>query len=179
MSTEQAATDRQDSLRGAAIILHLRSKKKIPDYQAEEELSLVPYLDIMMNLVIFMLVTISSFMPLGILSIYPPHQSKDNAAGAQAPALLLTVAIGDSGFFIAGTGTILPVIPRKPDGDYDYAALTAKAIEIKKEFPKERTVNIVADQWTRYEILVKTMDALRTDGKQVLFDDVKLSPEAS
>ncbi|MBM4319581.1 MAG: biopolymer transporter ExbD [Deltaproteobacteria bacterium] len=180
MSTVQTPSANKKMLHDAAIILFRRSKKKTPVFEALEEIQLIPYLDVMMNLVIFMLVTIASFLPLGILTIYPPKEAKgEGDAGVQQPALMLTVAIGESGYHIAGTGATLGPIAKKPDGGYDYDSLTKKAIEIKQQFPQERTVNIVADQFIRYEILIKTMDALRTDGKQLLFDDVKLSPEAS
>ena len=63
-----------------AVVLHRKSRKKLPHFEADEELSLVPYLDVMMNLVIFMLVTIATLMPLGILNIFPPQIREAEAA---------------------------------------------------------------------------------------------------
>ena len=79
-----------------AVVLHRKSRKKLPHFEADEELSLVPYLDVMMNLVIFMLVTIATLMPLGILNIFPPQIREAEAADdstKQEESINFTVAI--------------------------------------------------------------------------------------
>jgi biopolymer transport protein ExbD len=146
-----------------------------------EELNLVPYLDVMVNLIIFMLVTISAFLPLGILSIYPPASGSgvtqtQTPEETPKPQLTLTVFITRDGFTVAGIGGVLPPITLKPNGEYDLENLTLKAAEIKDTYPNERQVIIAAEKEIRYEVLVKVMDALRNKGDRVLFDQVKLSP---
>ena len=164
------------SERTYALILHKRSRKKIPDFEAMEEIALVPYLDVMMNLVIFMLVTIASFMPLGILTIYPPAIRTDDAAEATTPppSIQFTVAISlDTGFFVSTADNPPAPIAKAPNGDFNYDELAKRAVALKEKHKEERTVTIVADRAVRYEVLIKTMDALRyKDGKN-LFDDVK------
>jgi biopolymer transport protein TolR len=162
--------------RAYALILHKRSRKKIPDFESMEELSLVPYLDVMMNLVIFMLVTIASFLPMGILTIYPPAIKTDDAVAAQTPppSIQFTVAISlDTGFYVSTADNPPAPIAKTANGDFNYEELAKKAVELKDKHKEERTVTIVADRAVRYEVLIKTMDALRfKDGKN-LFDDVK------
>lgn len=166
--------------RDAAAVLARRAKKPIPQFDSEEELQLVPYLDVMVNLVIFMLVSVAYIMPLGILNIFPPAIKDPNAAGAKhdekpKPALNLTVAITHKGFTFAGATGVMPNIPIKADGTYDYDNMQAQAVKIKDLFPDERLVIIVADPDIRYEVIVKTMDNLRTKGTRTLFDTVQLS----
>lgn len=162
--------------RAYALILHKRSRKKIPDFESMEELSLVPYLDVMMNLVIFMLVTIASFMPLGILTIYPPAIKADDAVATQVPppSIQFTVAISlDTGFYVSTADKPPAPIPKTANGEFNYEELGKQAAALKEKNKEERTVTIVADRPVRYEVLIKTMDALRHREGKNLFDDVK------
>lgn len=162
------------------LLIH-RAKKKVPYYHRMEEINLVPYLDVMVNLIIFMLVTISAFLPLGILSIFPPasqSSARDPTKPQETPKeqRTLTVFITHDGFTWAGTSGVLPPIVKKPNGDYDYETLQQRAIELKRQYQDERQIIIAAERDIRYEVLIKTMDFLRNYNDQILFDVVKLSP---
>jgi len=158
-------------------VLNRRAQRKIKEYKAQEELNLVPYLDVMVNLIIFLLVTISVFLPLGMLSIFPLSVATPQTEQAiqQKQELTLTVFITHDGFIIAGRGGQLPPMPRKPDGEYDYDTLLAKAVEIKDAYPTENQVIISAERDIKYEVLVKAMDTLRNKGDRLLFYNVQLS----
>jgi biopolymer transport protein TolR len=68
-----------------------------------------------------------------------------------------------------------PTVPNKPDGTYNYTALTTKMKEIKTAFPSETKVILAPEGDTKYEVLVATMDATReTEDKKLLFPDVTL-----
>jgi len=171
------------SERDTAAILTRRAKRKIPEYHALEEINLVPYLDVMVNLIIFILVTISTVLPLGILSVYPPASGagktdteEDKPKPEDKPHLNFTVFINRDGFTIAGTGAVLPPIPKKGTGEYDYPALAQKALEIKDTYPEENKVIIAAEPDIKYDILIKVMDTLRNKGDKLLFYNVLLSP---
>ncbi|HUL58820.1 MAG TPA: biopolymer transporter ExbD [Anaeromyxobacteraceae bacterium] len=164
------------------------------------ELNIIPYLDIVTNLVMFMLLSMTGLISLGVLNVSAPKLGGEAAAGAavdpQAPKLLLTVAIGKQGFYVAGAGGVLgadagpapdaarpPTIPLR-DGKYDYAALTTQLAVIKDKFPNETQVILSADPDVQYDTLVQTMDACResavkkSDGsvdRRPLFFDVSLS----
>jgi len=158
------------------------------------ELNIVPYLDIMVNLTMFMLVSMTSVIHFGILNVSAPSYGP---AQAQAPKaekkleLLLTVAISQKGFFVAGSGGVLgvttdpaapppdpktaaPTVPRTADGRYDFASLTRKMVDIKDRFPSESRVILVADPAIPYETVIQTMDAIREDGPRKLFFDVTM-----
>lgn len=170
------------------------SRRKIKPKEEEEggELNIVPYLDILMNLIIFMLLSMAGLATFGMLNVNAPNYGAGVGGGGDndKPALTLTVAVAKSGFFIAATGGVLPgqtepsaapgegapTIPRKADGSYDYDALTAKMMEIKTSFPTESKVIIAAEADTDYDSLVSTMDATReTADRKLLFPDVTLA----
>lgn len=169
------------------------SRRKIKPKEDEEsgELNIIPYLDILMNLIIFMLLSMAGLATFGMINVNAPEYGGGGLGGDQEkPPLTLTVAIARSGFFIGATGGILPgvsesgatpgqgapAIPKKADGTYDYAALTAMMGEIKSKFQDENKVVIAADADIDYETLVATMDATReTADRKRLFPDVTLS----
>jgi biopolymer transport protein TolR len=161
------------------------------------ELNIVPYLDVVVNLVMFMLLSMTGLISLGVLNVSAPRIGGETVAAAAetGPKLLLTVAIGRQGFYIAGAGGVLgsdannpdpgrpPTIPLKA-GKYDYAALTEQLAKIKEQFPSETQVILSADPDVLYDTLVQTMDACRDmvvkqgEGlfeRKPLFFDVSLS----
>src|SRR5690349_5559856 len=130
------------------------SRRRLKPKEREDmgELNLVPYLDILMNLIIFMLMSINGLASFGILNVSAPSFGGPSAGGAEnpdGPKLLLTVGISGKGFYVAATGAVLgqapqgsaapgegePTIPKLPDGQYDFASLGAKMLEIKQAFP--------------------------------------------
>lgn len=167
------------------------SKRKLRPKEHDEtggELNIIPYLDIMMNLIMFMLLSITGFAVLGILNVNAPSYSAggpgDNSDPNDKKPLLLTVGISSKGFFVAATGAVLPgastdpeapTIPRRGN-DLDFGALTEQMKKIKASFPDETKVIIAADPTTDYVDLVRTMDATReTAEKSPLFFDVTLA----
>jgi biopolymer transport protein ExbD len=160
------------------------------------ELNIVPYLDILMNLIIFMLLSMTGLAIFGTLNVNAPNYGNAAVATPESntPKLLLSVLISKRGFFVAGTGAVLgqqtegqspssstdgvPTIPKRNDGSFDFAVLNSKMIEIKQAFPSETKVIIGAEADIPYDSLIQTMDAIReTFGKErkILFSDVTLA----
>jgi biopolymer transport protein TolR len=173
-------------------------RRRIRVEEETGELNIVPYLDVVVNLVMFMLLSMTGLVSLGVLNVSAPKIGGEQAAAAAAenePKLLLTVAIGREGFYVAGSNGVLgkdapadagrpPTVPRRPDGGYDFAALTAQLQQIKDRFPNETAVILSADPDVVYDTLIQTMDACREatvkkpDGsseRRPLFFDVSLS----
>ncbi len=175
------------------------SKRKLRPKEDEDvgELNVVPYLDILMNLIIFMLLSMTGLAAFGILNVNAPEYGGASAAATpdnpDAPKLLLTVGISTKGFYVAAVGGVLgaqaganpaaapgqgePTIPKKADGTFDFAALNAQMVNIKKAFSTESKVIVAAQNEISYETLVATMDACReTIGgdRHLLFPDVTL-----
>ncbi len=172
-------------------------RRRIRDEEHAGELNIVPYLDVVVNLVMFMLLSMTGLIALGVLNVSAPKLGGEASAVAEEnkPKLLLTVAIGKQGFFIAGAGGVLgqdapspdatrpPTIPLK-DGRYDYGSLGEQMKKIKEQFPTETAVILSADPEVLYDVLIQTMDACRegsyarpdgTSERRPLFFDVSLS----
>jgi biopolymer transport protein ExbD len=174
-------------------------RRRIREEEEVGELNIVPYLDVVVNLVMFMLLSMTGLITLGVLNVSAPTIGGEGTAGLAAdsgPKLLLTVAIGKAGFFVAGAGGVLgpeagvndptrpPTVPLRPDGKYDYGALSKALADIKEKFPNETQVILSADQDVVYDTLIQTMDACReqitkrsdgTSERKQLFFDVSLS----
>jgi biopolymer transport protein ExbD len=152
------------------------------------ELNLVPFLDIVTNVIMFLLMTTTFAAALGDINVSSPTRATVSDQSEVPPDqkkqdLNLTVQISDKGYIIAASGAVLyendvpgrlPTIPKK-GSDYDYTALTAKMRAIKDNFADETRVIINANPEITYETVVAAMDAIRTDGSRELFPGVILS----
>jgi biopolymer transport protein TolR len=172
-------------------------RRRVHEEEHTGELNIVPYLDVVVNLVMFMLLSMTGLIALGVLNVSAPKIGGEAAAAGadNAPKLLLTVAIAKTGFYVAGAGGVLGKEPTTPDatrpptiplrdGRYDYAALGEQMKTIKAQFPNETAVILSADPEILYDVLIQTMDACREisvkrpDGsseRKPLFFDVSLS----
>ncbi len=177
-------------------------RRRVRDDEHAGELNIIPYLDIITNLVMFLMLSMTGLISLGVVNVSAPkiggEVQQAQAADPNQPKLLLTVAVSKGGFYIAGSGGVLggpadaptvdatqpPTVPLKPDGKYDYEALTAQMVKIKERYPKETNLILSADADILYDVLVQTMDACRevkarlADGtveRKPLFFDVSLS----
>jgi biopolymer transport protein ExbD len=150
--------------------------------EAEEEhgeINLVPYMDIVTNIIIFLLASVVNQVALGNINVTVPTISQGGSESDNTPPpkppLNLTVSVGATGFLVAASGGVLPIIPKLPTGQYDYKSLTAKLKEIKSnpDNVEETKANFNADANTSYDIVIATLDAMRQaeDGK-ILFPDV-------
>ena len=158
------------------------------------ELNIVPYLDILVNLIMFMLVAQATLVSLGMIDVTAPSYNVPGMVGPgddDKPKLRLTVGIGKDGFYIAAKGGVLPgetettgdltadgvsrsapTIPMRPDGTYDFPTLARKLRGIKVAFPDTTAVFVAAEPQTPYEVIVKTLDATREDAQGTLFPNV-------
>jgi biopolymer transport protein TolR len=133
-----------------------------------QELNLVPYLDIMVNLVLFMLVTITSFLSFTILNASIPQIAPDSAQVEEKmknEELLLVVRVLKDKYRVdpsvqGGAPIAKRELPVK-DGNYDVEALRQFMIELKARFKEEDKVLIVAEPSINYETIIKTMDSVR------------------
>ncbi len=145
-------------------------KEHAPD-EAGGELNIVPFLDIITNVLMFVLATISVTFT-ATIDTYPPRAGSGSRAPT-TPTLSLTVLIVPDGFSMkARGGNVAPgcndtgpgiAIPKK-DGDYDFHALKLCAAKLKAaapEFANEMGVTISANPPIPYQLVIGTMDAVR------------------
>ena len=169
----------------------MKRKARRPERQGE--LNIVPYLDIMVNLVMFMLMSMSGFVTFQLVNVNMPDLG-EGSGGAPPPKtaeenLTLNVAVSTKGFYIAASGGVLPgetapgngtvnekvqapTIPVKANGDFDFDALTVKMAAIKTKYPHVSTYFLSADATVKYDVIIHTLDATRGDKDHPLFPDV-------
>jgi biopolymer transport protein ExbD len=149
------------------------------------ELNIVPFLDIVMNILIFVLATVAVTFTASIETMPPATGGGGVRKSAETNSLNLTVIVVNDGFSLkASGGNMAPgckgrgpgiAIPKKGN-DYDYAGLTACVTQLKKaspDFEAETQVFVGANPGTDYQTLISVMDALRTSAEgDVLFPDV-------
>jgi biopolymer transport protein TolR len=161
----------------------LRENKE-EELEESGELNLVPYLDIVTNIVIFLLASVTTYqLQLSNVNVSSPTFGVGNGSEGPPP-LNLTITVTENGFTVAASGAVLPgpdgnlptIRKEVADKELPWDKLTAKANEIKDAYPTESTVTLGANPEVSYEIVVKTMDALRQNAKgKLLFPDVSLS----
>ncbi len=148
------------------------------------ELNIIPFLDIIVNILIFVLATVAVTFTTSIETT-PPASRSGGVRQVESSTLNLTVFIVNEGFSLKATaGNIAPgcdspgpgiTIPKK-GGTYDWALLTACAAKLKKaspDFAEETQVYINANPGTDYQTIISTIDALRaTPQGNALFPDV-------
>jgi biopolymer transport protein ExbD len=171
----------QDRLR-VRRALRKRAQELEDDSVGRGELSIVPLLDVITNLTIFLLATTSMVSMSSEVEADTPHACR--GCSGPPPSLDLTVVVTATTIRVAGAGHQLapgcattgdastPTIVR--DG-HEWDALRACATEVRAAFPHEHDVRLTADPQIPYEDTIAAMDALRGTDAGPLFDDVLLA----
>ena len=141
------------------------------------ELNIVPFLDITVNLMMFLLATSSLVMATAQVDAQLPTHGR-----GPRPALSFTVTLADRGIYVTARGKRLapgcaaPASGTAPTiAGRDWAALTRCAVAAKRLDPRERQVTISADPTVPYEQVMHALDAVRADGSELLFPDPLIS----
>lgn len=150
----------------------------------EQELNLVPYLDIMVNLIMF-LITITAYIaemkeiPVLAPGGGGPCQGPD--CEKEKPKPFLTVAVSNNGFAILGSDPekIPAAAVQKKGANFDFPELQRQLKNYKDQYDIAENIIIAADNKITYTIIVKTMDAARKDATgNTLFEGITLGVAA-
>lgn len=168
----------------------IKKRSKPVDLDPSEmagELNIVPFLDIVMNLIMFLLATSEAVMLIAQIESELPKISRGRSRGADVQTPLnLNVTVTDNGILVSGSGGKLApgcettatgrniTVPLK-DGKFDWPGVTACVEKIKRQFDDEDSVTISADPQVQYEHIVAAMDAVRNKGDEELFPNVLIS----
>lgn len=176
--------------RQAAYVRKKTKHEELDPSEAASELNIVPFLDIVTNLILFLLMTGAQVLLVAELDAHLPALSRGRRASSsteQGSTLNLSVTISEAGLIVSGSGGKLApgcermqpgrviTVPRRGDGTFDWAALTACAARVHAQFPDESQVILSADPNIEYQNIIHAMDALRVQGTDELFPDVMLS----
>lgn len=171
---------------------YVRKRVRVPDLDPSElsdELNIVPFLDIVVNIVMFLLMSLTTIAFFSQVEAALPQYSRGNVGsrGAQNEALNLNVTITNAGVIVSGSGgklargcaTTAPgkvlTVPAGMNGEHDWIGLTTCVTRVKQKFKDETRVTVSADPEVPYEHLMAAMDAVRGDQDEPLFPDVLLS----
>jgi biopolymer transport protein TolR len=172
---------------------YIRKRAHAGELDASEvvgELNIIPFLDIVVNLIMFLLATSEYVLLISQVPSDLPHIARGRSKSSEdvATPLNLNVTVTDAGVLVSGSGGKLApgctsidptgsrsmTVPRKAK-DYDWAGLTECVVKIKAQFGDEDTVTVSADPQIEYEHVVAAMDAVRNKAKQQLFPNVMVS----
>lgn len=168
-----------------AKIRRLSQPRELAPDEEGGELNIVPFLDIIVNILIFVLATVAVTFTATIETQPPASGGSGVRKEIESKALNLTVLIVNDGFSIKAAGGNVAggcegvgpglAIPFK-SGAYDYDGLTDCATKLKQsssDFADETQVYISANPGTDYQTLISTIDALRSTRQgDALFTDV-------
>ncbi len=144
----------------------------------ETDLNLVPYLDIMVNLIMFMLVITANIVELRESPVLAPRYVPGGGSqpDPNAPPNM-TVLVSSKGFGVFGSGgtevpaTDIPMV----GGAYDYQKLSTELRKYRKTYKPSDNLTIVPESSISYRVVVETMDAAREDSRGPLFPGVTLA----
>lgn len=143
----------------------------------EQDLNLVPYMDIMVNLIMFMLVVTAYIIELKQAPVLAPaYRSGGNAdQNQEKPKPFITVAITTKSIAVLGSTDEIPASELLMQGDtYPYADLTKTLREVQMAHQVAPNLVVTAAPQVPYRVVVETMDAVRKDAKGLLFPGVTL-----
>jgi biopolymer transport protein ExbD len=128
----------------------------------EVPINLVPMIDILTVLVLYLLVGAIA-THLSVLQVALP--GKDAAPPPDKPRdqVMVTVRKGtlELGNQFGNQYSAIATFPPLADKQHNYAALTAKLIEIKQRLPREESIVLLLEKDIEYDMLVQVMDAVR------------------
>ncbi len=146
------------------------------------ELNLTPYLDIVMNVLMFVLATVA----VTFASTIDTSAAGTNVVRREPAKLELSAFITEQGVSLkTASGNVAPgceglgaglTLPAR-DGALDLAGLSACVRQIKAApaFQEETQVTVTASPGIDYASVVAVMDALRRDDRGELFPEVSLA----
>lgn len=168
---------------------YVRKRTRIHELDPSEmmdELNIVPFLDIVVNLIMFLLMSLATVAFFNQLVANLPQYGAGRGAGGP-PTLNLTVYVLPNGISISGTnGFLRPdcrttgsgrtiTVPTTGPDTYDWARVTACIAQVKSQFPDENRITIAPDSTIAFQHLIEAMDAVKMNGTEVLFENVLLA----
>jgi biopolymer transport protein ExbD len=149
------------------------------------ELNIVPFLDIIMNVLMFVLATIPAIFTstLDVTAARVPRPGTLHEPRTLGLSMVLTaggVSFKTSAYHV-GPGCQAHQqgfsVAARSDGSIPWEEVRACAIKIKEANPEhrdERDITLLADPGIPHGMLIRAMDAVRRGGDRPLFDQVSL-----
>lgn len=151
-------------------------RKKIKHREVWEDPELVPFIDMLVVCCCFLLMS-AALLQTAVIEISLPTATGAGTSGVSSPQageLNLSLIITDEGLRVGGAGAILPLIPKKRD-KFDWDKLTETLVDVKKQYPGQDSIIIIAEPEVVYDNIIQAMDVCVMEG----FPDIALSGNIS
>jgi biopolymer transport protein ExbD len=133
------------------------------------QLNLTALMDILSNLLFFLLAAFGATIVMVINGTVPVQSAEDSDVADMKRAVTVNVSVQKDGFRVAALGTAfsqeeLDAMARQiplHGPMHDFARLTRELRGIKQHYPKSDTVILTPESGVKYDVLVRTMDAAR------------------
>jgi biopolymer transport protein ExbD len=136
---------------------------------APVQLNLTALMDILSNLLFFLLAAFGATIVMVINGTVPVQSSDESGVADTKRAVTVNISLSKDGFQVSALGTAFT--QEELDGmsrmiplhgkEHDFATLTNHLKGIKQKFPKSDTAILTPEPGLKYELLVRTMDAAR------------------
>ena len=138
----------------------MRSRSSIRRQHEPAELNITSFMNLMVILVPFLLIT-AVFSRMAIIELNLPTEDS-LAQEIEEPEFALEVIVRADAIQVGDRNAgVFSHIPAE-DGKYDLVALNEKLKSVKSEFPDELAVTLLLEPDVDYEVLVQVMDTVRT-----------------
>ena len=134
-----------------------RPKAESFDTDIMRVLNLIPMMDILTVLVIFLLIT-AVFTHITIMELNIPTRAGESAVNV--PNFSIEVIVRKAGLEIANGSSVEAAIPKKDD-KYDLEMLSKMLTRLKAQYPEKEDATILVEPDIQYDYLVQIMDAIR------------------
>ena len=136
-------------------------RRRHDKHKKASELNIIAFLNIMVILIPFLLVT-AVFSRTNILELNIPSAGPANLPLDAKADMQLVVTLRRTGIEIGDTlGGLIKQLP-KADKGYDFRQLSKILAQVKLRFPEKKNAAILVEPEMSYEYLVQTMDAVRS-----------------
>ncbi len=134
-----------------------RPKRESFDSDIMRVLNLIPMMDILTVLVIFLLIT-AVFTHVTIMELSIPTQAGGSAVNT--PNFSIEVIVRKAGLEIANGASVEAAIPKKDD-KYDLEMLSKMLTRLKARYPGKEDAAVLMEPDIPYDYLIQIMDAIR------------------
>ncbi len=134
-----------------------RPKAESFDTDIMRVLNLIPMMDILTVLVIFLLIT-AVFTHITIMELSIPTHAGESAVNT--PNFSIEVIVRKAGLEIANGSSVEAAIPKKED-KYDLEMLTKMLTRLKARYPEKADATVLIEPDIQYDYLIQIMDAMR------------------
>lgn len=132
---------------------HYRRRAKQP-----VELDVTTYLNLMVVLVPFLLIT-AVFSRIAIVELNLPSEAGGRTQ--EPPAFRVEVIVRDDGLEISNGSAVIAAIPNV-EGDYDLPTLSDRMVALKRQYSDLDAASVLLEPQIPYDYLIQVMDVVRS-----------------